>query len=173
MDKQAEAALKRAIGMLEAILVRQTEIHREMLRVAEDKQQSIIKGDLEQLEKSVSEEKKIVARVEEEEEKRKAVMPLVLQGLGAPAGVEKLADVIALMPEPEREHMTAVRAELKEVLEAAQIKTRHNSELLKASLEHVESFLRAISDAATPNKTYGNDGGKRPGGGPSIIDRSA
>ena len=50
-----------------------------------------------------------------------------------PAEVEKLADVIALMPEPERSRMTAVRGDLKDVLEAVQIKTRHNAELLKAS----------------------------------------
>ncbi len=94
MDKQADAALKRAIGMLEAILVRQTGIHREMLAVAEDKRLAILKGDLELLEKSVSEEKKIVARIEEEEKKRLAVMPLVKNGLDAPAETDKLADVI-------------------------------------------------------------------------------
>ncbi len=173
MDKQADAALKRAIGMLEAILVRQTGIHREMLAVAEDKRLAILKGDLELLEKSVSEEKKIVARIEEEEKKRLAVMPLVKNGLDAPAETDKLADVIRLMPEPERGRMTTVRNELKEVLEATQIKTRHNAELLKTSLEHVESFLRAVSDAAVPAKTYGNDGTKRSGGGSSMIDRSA
>ncbi len=173
MDKQADAALKRAIGMLEAILIRQTGIHREMLAVAESKQQAIVKGDLELLEKTVAEEKQIVSRIEDEERKRLAVMPLVKNGLGAPEGMDKLADVIALMPEPDRGRMMTVRNELKEVLEATQIRTRHNAELLKASLEHVESFLRAVSDAAIPNKTYGNDGTKRSGGGPSIIDRSA
>lgn len=172
MDKQAEAALKRAIGMLEAILGRQTAIHREMLAVAESKQDSIIKGDLEKLEKSVFEEKKLVARIEDEEKKRLAVMPLVKSGVGAGPEVEKLADVIALMPEPEKSRMTEVRAELKEVLEACQLKNRHNSELLKASLEHVEAFLRTLSEAVQKDATYGKDG-KRGGGGPSIIDRSA
>ncbi len=172
MDKQAEAALMRAIGMLEAILVRQTGIHREMLTVAGDKQTAIIKGDLALLERSVAAERKLVTGIEEEEKARLAVLPLVKKGLGAPAEVEKLTDVIALMPEPERSRMTAVRDDLKEVLEAVQIKTRHNAELLKASLEHVDSFLKAISDAAAPNRTYGNDG-KKSGGGPTFIDRSA
>ncbi len=173
MDKQADAALKRAIGMLEAILVRQTGIHREMLTVTEDKQQAIIKGDLELLERSVAAERKLVTRIEEEEKARLAVMPLVKKGLAAPPDVEKLAEVIALMPEPERGRMTAVRDDLKAILEAVQLKTRHNAELLKASIEHVESFLKAISDAAVPNKTYGNDGKKAGGGGPTFIDRSA
>ena len=172
MDRQADAAQKRAIGMLEAILLRQTAIHRDMIEVAEVKQKAIIKGDLEALEKSVADEKVIVARIEDEEKKRLAIMPLVKNSLGAGPEVEKLADVIALMPEPERERMTGVRNDLKEVLEQAQIKTRHNSELLKASLEHVESFLKAVSDAVSQDKTYGKDG-KRSGGGPSIIDRSA
>ena len=172
MDKQAEAALKRAIGMLEAILMRQTGVHREMLGVAQAKQESIIKGDLEKLEKSVADEKKLVARIEDEEKKRLAVMPLVKSGLGIGDEVDKLADVIALMPEPERTRMTEVRSELKEVLEACQLKTRHNSELLKASLEHVEAFLRTLADASNKDTTYGKDG-KRGGGGPNMIDRSA
>lgn len=172
MDKQADAAVRRAIGMLEAILVRQTEVHREMLDVAGRKQDAIIKGDLELLEKTVAEEKKLVVRIEDEEQKRLAVMPLVKSGVGAGEEVEKLADVIALMPEPERTTMTAVRAALKEVLEACQIKTRHNSELLKASLEHVEAFLRTLSEVSAKDQTYGKDG-KKGGGGPTMIDRSA
>ena len=80
MDRQADAALRRAIGMLEAILVRQTAIHRDMLVVADAKRDAIIKGDLEQLEKSVIDERALVAKIEEEERKRLAVMPLVRLG---------------------------------------------------------------------------------------------
>jgi flagellar biosynthesis/type III secretory pathway chaperone len=171
MDRPADAALRRAIGMLEAILVRQTGIHEEMLIVAEAKQDAIIKGDLEKLEAAVVDERALVAKIEDEERKRLAVMPLVKTGVGAPAETEKLADVIALMPEPERTAMTAVREELKTVLEDCQIRTRHNAELLKASLEHVESFLRTLADETAKDKTYTRDGRKR-GGGPGLIDRS-
>ncbi len=172
MDKQKEAALKRAVGMLEAILVRQTELHREMLSLADDKRDAIVKGDLEKLEKTVSEEKKLVARVEEEEKRRLAVLPLVRSGLDLDDSVEKLADVFAHLPEPERGRMLGVRDNLKEVLEACQIKTRHNAELLKTSLEHIETFLRSLSDAASHDANYRKDG-KRGGGGPTFIDRNA
>lgn len=172
MDKQAEAALKRAIGMLDGILVRQTAVHQDMLTVAEAKQQAIIKGDLELLEKAVVEERQLVTKIEDEEKKRLAVMPLVRSGLGIGEEMEKLADVIALMPEPEKTRMTRVRDELKEVLEACQIKTRHNAELLKASLEHVESFLKTLAEESAKDTTYRKDG-KKAGGGPGLIDRSA
>jgi Protein distantly related to bacterial ferritins len=171
MDKQAEAALKRAIGMLEAILVRQTAIHKDMLAVADAKQDAIIKGDLEKLEKAVIDERALVSKIEDEEKKRLAVMPLVKTGMNAPEDLEKLADIIALMPEPEKKRMTAVREELKTVLEECQIKTRHNAELLKASLEHVEAFLRTLAEETARDKTY-DRGGKKLGGGPGLIDRS-
>ncbi len=171
MDVQEAGALKRAIGMLEGILVRQTAIHRDMLAVAASKQDAIIKGDLEKLEKAVLDERALVAKIEEEERKRLAVMPLVKTGVGAPPETEKLADVIARMPEPEKSAMTAVREELKTVLEECQIRTRHNAELLKASLEHVEAFLRTLADETAKDKTYTRDGRKR-GGGPGLIDRS-
>lgn len=172
MDKQADAALKRAIGMLEAILTRQIGIHREMLTVAQAKQEAILKGDLEKLEKAVIDERKLVARIEEEEEKRATVMPMVRKGLELDASVEKLQDVVEAMPEPERTRMRDVRSELKGLLEECQLKTRHNAELLKASLEHVEAFLRTISEAVAKETGYGRDG-KRSGGGPAFIDRSA
>lgn len=171
MDKQAQAALKRAIGMLEAILVRQTDLHRQMFEVAGRKQDSIIAGDLAALEKEVMEEKRLVAEIEDEERRRQAVMPAVKSGLGIDESVEKLGDIIPAMPEPEREKMTKVRDDLKAILQQVQLKTRHNAELLKASLEHVEAFLRSLAEAAAPDANYGKDG-KRSSGGPTIIDRS-
>lgn len=172
MDKPAEAALKRAIGMLEAILKRQITLHREMLVVADNKRDSIIKGDVSLLEKSVAEEKRLIGEIESEENRRQAVMPLVKNGLEVDASVEKLPDVIAKMPEPERGRMTEVRNELRALLDECSLKNRHNAELLKTSLEHVEAFLRTLSEAARQDAIYGKDG-KRSGGGPSIIDRNA
>ena len=172
MDKPTDAGLKRAIGMLEGILTRQIALHTEMLKVAEDKQQGIVQGDLEKLEQAVAREKKLVAEIEDEEKRRQAVMPLVKKGLGLDDSVEKLADVVAAMPEPEKTGMRAIREELKGLLEACQVKTRHNAELLKASLEHVEAFLKTISDAAAQDANYKRDG-KRSNGGPTMIDRSA
>lgn len=172
MDIANEAALKRAVGMLDATLTRQTELHRSMLEVAERKRQSIIAGNLEELEKSVAEEKKLVASIEEEEEKRLAIMPLVKRGLGLTEEADKLKDLIEKLPEPERGKMTKTRVELKEVIEECRKKTRHNAELLKASLEHVNSFLKAVNEAAHPETTYGKDG-KRGHGGPSLLDRNA
>ncbi len=171
MDKQADAALKRAIGMLEAILSRQIDLHKQMLQVADDKRDAIMKGDLEKLEKSVVEERKIVAGIEQEEQSRLAVMPLIQTGLGLDKSVDKLADVIDAMPEPEKITMGKLRSDLKNVVETCHTKTRHNSELLKASLEHVEGFLRTLSEAAQTDVKYDNKG-KRKGGGPSMLDRS-
>lgn len=170
--EEADPALKRVIGMLEAILLRQTVAHHQMLKVADEKQNAIIKGDLELLEKSVVEEKKLVAQIEDEEKRRLAVMPLVLKGLNAKSGVEKLSDVIALMPEAERERMTKVRDDLRDILEACQLKTRHNAELLKASLEHVDTFLRTLTEATSKDQNYRRDG-RRGGSGGSMIDHSA
>lgn len=172
MDKQAEAARKRAVGMLSGILTRQIGLHREMLALADAKRESVIKGDLETLERVVSEERKLVAGIEDEEQRRLAVMALLKNHLGLNVSVEKLSEVIVHLPEPERADLSAIRDELKSVLEECQIKTRHNAELLKTSLEHVESFLRALGEAASRDASYRKNG-KRSGGGPTLIDRSA
>ena len=172
MDKQAEAALNRAIGMLEAILGRQIGLHRRMLAIAESKRESILKGNIETLEKAVDEEKKLVAEIEEEEKKRLAVMPMVRRGLGLPEGEDKLSDLIERIPEAARSKLPAIRAELKDVIEECRRKTRHNAELLKASLAHVESFLKSVAEASNPDVNYGKDG-KKGFGGPTLLDRNA
>ena len=164
--------MKRAIGMLEGILTRQIGLHRQMLEVGEQKRESIVKGDIAKLEKAVADEKRLIGEVEDEENRRQAVMPLVKSGLGVDAEVEKLVDVIEKMPEPERTRMMDVRNELRALLDECQLKARHNAELLKTSLDHVEAFLRTLADAAKQDSMYGKDG-KRSGGGPSIIDRNA
>lgn len=171
MEKQAEAARKRAVGMLSGILTRQTGLHREMLALADAKRDSIIKGDLEKLERVVADEKKLVAGIEDEEQRRLAVMALLKTNLGLDASTEKLSEVILHLPEAERVELAAIREELKAVLEECQMKTRHNAELLKTSLEHVETFLRSIGEAASRDASYRRNG-KRSGGGPTIIDRS-
>lgn len=172
MDKQAEAALKRALGMLEATLRRQIGLHRAMREVAEAKRESIIKGDITLLEETVAEERKLVAEIEEEESKRLAVVPMVKRGLDMPEGEDRLSDLIGRLPEPERGRLAMVRLELKEIIEECRRLTRHNAELLKASLEHVESFLRAVAEASRPDANYKRDG-KRNLGGPTILDRNA
>ena len=172
MDKQAEAALNRAIGMLEATLRRQIGLHRRMLEMADAKRESIVKGDVESLEKTVAEERKLVAEIEEEEKKRLAVMPMVKRGLGLPDGNDKLSDLIESLPESMRGDLAAIRTELKGVIEECRRKTRHNAELLKASLAHVESFLKAVASASAPDANYKKDG-KKNTGGPTMLDRNA
>lgn len=172
MDAQTEAALKRAIGMLEAILSRQIELHRRMADVAEQKRESIINGDIGKLEAAVTGERKLIAKIEEEENNRQAVMPLLISHLGIPKDTKKLADVIAHFPEPERDRLMTARDELRALLENVRLKTRHNAELLKTSMDHVEAFLKSLAEAAAPESNYRRNG-KRGGGGPAIIDRSA
>ncbi|MDR3210946.1 MAG: flagellar protein FlgN [Planctomycetota bacterium] len=171
-DLAEKAALKRAISMLEATLERQLELHRIMLRVAEAKRQCIIRADLAGLEKSVSEENKLVSAIEEEEKKRLAVMPLIQRSAGRPEGAEKLSDLINSLEEGDRGNLPTLREALKTVIEECRRKVRHNAELLKVSLEHMEAFLRTVAEVTHPDSNYTRSG-KRDVSGPSLLDRSA
>lgn len=168
-DKQAQAALRRAVGILEAVLARQTGLHRSMIAVAEAKRHSVVKGDLEGLERAVADEKRLVAAIEEEEAKRLAVMPMIQRQLGAGGGT--LSDLIARLPEPDRGRLAGVREDLRRAIEECRRKTRHNAELLRASLEHVDAFLKSVAAAVSPDANYRPDGKKRAGS--AIIDRNA
>ncbi|MDR1535601.1 MAG: flagellar protein FlgN [Planctomycetota bacterium] len=172
MDREKAAALRRGIGMLESILVRQIDLHREMLALAEDKREAIIAGNLEKLEKTVAEEKRLVSGIAAEEKRRLAVMPLIKAGLGLDDSPTRLGELLPGFPEPEGGRLAGIAADLRAAVEAVQVRNRHNAELLRTSLAHVESFLRSLAGAVRAGANYRGDGG-RAAPGPAILDRSA
>ena len=171
-NNRNNAAIRRTLDMLIAILERETVLHEEMLAAAEIKQQVIIQGDLPGLEEIISREKELIAGIEEEEVKRKTVMPMLQKNLGMENEAQKLSDIVNLLVEPEKALLSGVREKLRQTLTACRIKTRQNAELLKASLAHVDAFLRTVSEAVSKDANY-NKSGKRGGNSPALLDRSA
>lgn len=167
-----EAGLQRGLLILTAVLEKEIELHRSMVLAAGVKREAIISGDLPGLETILVREKELVAAIEEEENKRLAVQPLVRRGLGLGQDPGKLDDVINCLEGEAKAKLTKVRDELREVLNECRKRTRHNAELLKASLAHVDAFLKTVADATCPDANYGKNG-RRVGGGQARLDRSA
>ncbi len=156
------------IAKLNAVLLQEAALHQKLLEEAEAKRAAIIAGRLPEMEQILERERAIIAEVNRFEERRQE---LVLQTrekyqiTQEPFKLQQLADLLG----EEGKELAQTRQLLKEVLDKLRYSNRRNDELLKASIEHVNSFLRLLSQNG--NKTYdrkGNSGGNRP-----LFDRTA
>lgn len=158
------------IARLNAVLQQETVLHQTLLDEAEGKRGAIIAGRLPEMEEILVREKEVLKKVEELEQERLALVAETCQRYdlpGEPFKIQSLLDRLGA----EGEELAATRAALKDVLNRLRLCNRQNDELLKASIEHVNSFLKLLSRSANPNCTYnrkGNNTGNR-----SIFDRTA
>lgn len=156
------------ISELNAVLQAEAVLHQRLLEEAELKRSAIIYGRLPEMEQILARERELLAQVEQLEAQR---MPLVEQARAMfdlaeePFKLQQLVDKLG----DEGKELAATRNTLKEVLDKLRYRNRQNDELLKASIEHVNSFLRLLSKSGNP--TYDRKGGKN--NNRSLFDRTA
>jgi cell division protein FtsB len=148
------------------------ELHQELLTLAQSKRTAIVKGELAELEALVAREQALIGEVEKENRQRELAMKLAREALGMAEGEGRLRDVLAKAGETWRVKIEPLRARLVEIVEAVRYQARLNTELIKSSVAHAESFLKALQSVGKTDLTYSR-GGRKNGGGPSILDRSA
>ncbi len=151
------------LTQLETILTCEVELHLQLLDAAEAKREAIIKGDLTSLENLLQHEQHLIGRVENEEARRLALVKEARRELELGTGPVKMKDIIAKAPSPWNRNLSHVRERLREVLDKLRFRTRQNAELLHASIEHANAFMRMVQEAAGGDSTYGRDGKRRLG----------
>lgn len=156
------------IAKLNAVLLREAALHAKLLEEAELKRDAIISGKLPVMEQILEREKAVLAEINGFEEQRQELVEQAREAFGVTAEPFKLQDLADRLGEEGKE-LSKTRQLLKQVLDKLRYNNRRNDELLKASIEHVNSFLRILSQNG--NKTYdrkGNSNGSRP-----LFDRTA
>lgn len=163
---------KQLFANLEKILEQLAELHSCLLEAAERKRVVIIEGDIRMMEELLQLELGLVAEVEKAEVDREKIVADAVELLGLDSEKTKLVDIIDKLEPETATGLRNVQERLRVIIDELRYRSRQNAELLKASMEHVEEFLRTVSEAASPEKGYGRDG-KRLSGGLSLLDRSA
>ena len=163
--------MKELLTRLEKILILQAQIHQKLLDEAELKRLAIIGGSIEDMESILAREKELLSNSEKAEAARQTVageLKALLNIDEEPLRVQSIIDRVGR----EAPGLDKARQALKQIIEKLRYRTRQNEELLKASIEHVNGFLKAVNDATASNQTYGRQGqnGK---GSLRILDRTA
>lgn len=165
--------MKSVFENLEAVLLHIAGLYTRLVEEGERKRTAIIEGDVQLLEEVVAVEYEVLEAIEKAEKVRKALTEQAARSCGIPEENKpvKISCFIALLGD-KAAGLKKAQNTLKEVLTKFRFRNRQNEELLKASIEHVNSFLSMIKNRAGVNKTY-NRKGYGNGGGLSILDRRA
>lgn len=164
--------MDKTLTELEFILKREEELHAQLLQAADDKRQAIVKGDLPGMERLLQLERGLIEEVARMEKERERTAAAVREQFGLSTSDGKMASLIAAVEEPHASRLSEVRQRLTAVLNKLRYRTRQNAELLKASVEHVNAFLRTVAGSGAPKPVYSRDG-KKGNENIRLLDRQA
>lgn len=158
------------LGKILKLLV---QLHSRLLEEAELKRKAIIDGDIKAMEEILEREQKLIGDVEKADACRDKLMLGLKSALGVTTEPLTIRSLLEKLGESNMaKALDGVRTELKEVLDKLRYRSRQNEELLKASLEHVNGFLKMINESTVTNKTYDTKG-RSGGGNLRLLDRTA
>lgn len=162
-----------ALDTLLQVLARMEKLHRDLIAEAENKRAAIVEGDLVRLEGIIGRERLLVADVEKEETLRRTTVRIARRAFQLDGPVGKLAELIDVAPEPYAASLTTARDQLRAVIEELHQKTRLNQALLKASMDHVQGFLRTLREATGAQTVYNARAQTAQTGGRAFMDTNA
>ena len=132
-------------------------LHEQLYKLAEQKRSAIITGKLEPFEEVTKAERELVQHIEDIEKLRQQTVLIVAGELKI--SKLKLIDIIEACPNHEwKDKLKNQRDSLKNAVEKIRLYNRQNSELLKASIEHVHAFMKMVGQASSVNPTYSTQG---------------
>jgi hypothetical protein len=166
-----EARADSGLDRLDRLLHEHVQLHERLLDLEEQKRDAIVKNELERIETITSAEAEVLNHVRELEDRRAEEVASLCHDLGCD-GETNLEGIFAASDEA-REVLAPVRGKLKDVLQVLSKRTRHNAELLRQGVEHVQGFFQTLADARRKPGTYQRRGGVREGGQIPLVDHRA
>lgn len=155
---------------LETVMHDHIRLHTELLDAAGRKRDAIITGDIDLMERTLATEYELIRQVESAETLRTVLVEQLRAEWGLDEEPLRMRTILEHAPEAAREVLGGLHEELRDLLDRLRYRSRQNAELLQASMEHVNAFLRLVQDATRQNPTYGREG-QREGASRSLINR--
>lgn len=142
------------------LLRRYLDVHRNLLRCAEETRAALLRGDVAHLQDVVRRERACVRHLAELEETRAALVAEACRRWGLAADSVTLSELARRLSDPgARAEAEALGRELSALLARLKRENGHNQELLADALAHVEASLSLLADARRGEVTYTPTGG--------------
>jgi flagellar biosynthesis/type III secretory pathway chaperone len=158
---------------LVSLLDMQMNVNRQLLKLAEEQRQSIIKNEVDKLDSLVRRQSAQLRQLNALEKKRLAAVVCLQTALNLPDQPCSLSELLPYAPPKERQNLEKLLEEFADLLHKLKEANNTNKLLLQTNIELNDLMLNLLADNVDPlNNFYGEDGkaaGEGPSG-PSIFD---
>jgi flagellar biosynthesis/type III secretory pathway chaperone len=159
---------------LTEVLAAQAAELRSLVPLLDEQQTALTRADSGRVAAMVFQQEPIVRRLLRLDQQRQALATSLAAGLGLGADRVSLSALLARVPAAPAA-LTTLRTEIRQLLEAVDVRTRRNAFLLERAVAVIQGLVRTVmAPAAEPAPVYVASGRPaRPGAGPTLLDRSA
>lgn len=154
-EKNADAILQRLIRILSQEIV----IYTKLLTVLEEKQQAIVKGEVEKLQQATEEEQAALSDARIIEKERKQALRNLADTSDSLKKVESLRQLISAVEYKYHQRLNEIRESLENILEKVALKNEQNKFLLNHSIQFVQTMIKdLLSSRESMNDLYASNG---------------
>ncbi|RCW48212.1 flagellar protein FlgN [Halanaerobium sp. MA284_MarDTE_T2] len=145
------------------ILNEEKELYLKLLKIAEEKNETLVENNTEKLMQTVEKDKDIINKIETAEEKRNEIVSEIIEQFNIDNENKSYSELIKNLPEDWGKDLDPLRDELIEITDEFQKINLENHSLLKQALEFnqlsIDTILNSIQDE---DITYSKDKIKQP-----------
>ena len=152
------------------ILKKQLEIYKEILKISEDKTDTIVEDKVDQLKPMVDREEVLVGQYISLEKQRIGIIREFAKSKGI-SKVLKIDDLCKYFPEY-ADTMKELKKEILDITKKIKIKNTLNQELVKNSLDYINFSVGLITGTNRGTGTYGREGNQLKGEAKNFFDLS-
>lgn len=145
-------------GMVDRLLMaleKDCEIYAEILRIGEEKKDTIIKGDIEKLDQITKREHALIASLMKLEEIRDKIISEIMRQTGLQK-VNVIDDIITVVDDGSKQKIESVKRKLSNLMSDVKDVNESNGALLKQSLDMIEFNVNLMSSIGETETNYGN-----------------
>ncbi len=149
-------------------------LHRELLRLAEDKHRRIVDGRIDEFSRLLEEERMCMARAGELRDKRDMLLAHLAREAAVPLSELRLARLLEHVDEPLRSELGDLQTDLRTVLTRLREVNDRNMLLIRQSLGFLRDVMDVVLGDTRPqgySQSGGDERGERPAGG--LLDCEA
>jgi len=161
---------EKSLQQLIAILARETGLLQELHKSLAAQQDALVKGNVEEINKSVEGQIATLSRIAELERERVSLLREIRSDDTGEKTDITLTSLMEIAPE-HGERLREMRSALKDVLEAIGKVNKHNGMLINQSLSYIGKTLRTIAGEDTSSTVYTSDGDLSCPTGRLAVDR--
>lgn len=147
-----------SVSNLINVMKEQLEAYKELSKLAEEKTDVLVKGNIKLLEEITDIEQNMILKLGKLEEERFHLVNQIAKIYDKNVSQVKAEFLIEILDRAEAKTFSAMNEEFKAILPKIDEKNRRNEELIKNALEYINFSIKLLTDVGETKANYGADG---------------